>query len=404
MKLALICPDYFTMWVFWRGLTRTLVGQGHEVHLLCARDKYMEKLQRSGAICTPIHISRFIGPLEDMRLFAELWAFFVRERPDIVSNFMVKANIFGAIAAKLARRPVIVDMILGLGFFFSGENSPPKYKIMQKLLLILYRVAFRLCTKVCFVNSDDLNQLVSLGVVHRKKAIAIKSGIGIDLSEFSRDQLSPEYLKGLKKQLGLHESTHVVLMVVARIVWPKGIREFVEASKMVHAKRPSARFLLVGEFEDDSPQAVPREFIKRSVDEGFSWLGFREDIKELMALSDVFVLPSYYGEGLPQVLIEAMAMGNPLVTTLNVGCKEAVEHGKNGFLVPPKNPLALGQAIDMILGDEELKRRFGEYSSIKAKREFDQRKINKRIITELYGLNCADSTGTDLAYSAHDKK
>jgi N,N'-diacetylbacillosaminyl-diphospho-undecaprenol alpha-1,3-N-acetylgalactosaminyltransferase len=187
-------------------------------------------------------------------------------------------------------------------------------------------------------------------------------------------------------ELGITDST-VMFSCIAKMNSSKGVIVFKEAARMLSSRYPEAMFLLVGPLEEDNPQAVPAKSI--SVDDipRFRWIGFREDIKEIISLSRAVVLPSFYREGVPRVLLEALAMARPVITTDNVGCKETVEHERNGFMVPVRNIGALAGAMERLIIDKDLAERFGEYSRKKAIEEFDEEIVADRVLKELYGYN-----------------
>jgi len=174
--------------------------------------------------------------------------------------------------------------------------------------------------------------------------------------------------------------------MVARMVWSKGVREFVEAAKLLQAQHADTKFLLVGDVEPGSPLAISNEYLTRGVSDNVIWLGFRRDARELTALSDVVVLPSYYREGVPLTLLEGMSLGKPVVTTDSVGCREVVEEGRNGYLVPTRDPHALAEAIGRLLNDPVLRAEMGASGRSWVEREFNEKLIVARVIKELYRL------------------
>jgi glycosyltransferase involved in cell wall biosynthesis len=185
----------------------------------------------------------------------------------------------------------------------------------------------------------------------------------------------------INRELSLPDrSRPVVVTLVARLLWDKGIREFIEAAKILKQKYPQTLFLLVGPIDTGNPAAVSGEYLQQA-HEGdlIKYLGERRDVPEIMYISDVVTLPSYR-EGIPRVLLEAMCMEKPIVTTNSVGCKEVVEEGKNGFLVPIKDHVALASAIEKLVNNEELRVKMGKYGREKALREFDERIIVNRTL------------------------
>jgi N,N'-diacetylbacillosaminyl-diphospho-undecaprenol alpha-1,3-N-acetylgalactosaminyltransferase len=253
---------------------------------------------------------------------------------------------------------------------------------------LLNALACRLADRVWFVNPDDLEFLAARKVAVREKAIVVR-GVGIDVDEFSAAAADPIKLDQLRTELALADGEPCVTMAVARAVWSKGVREFVEAADQLGRAYPRARFVLLAPVEEDSPHAVPPAYLRAAEQRNprFVWLStFRRDVREILSLSSVVTLPSYYREGLPFVLMEAMAMGKPIVTTDNVGCREVVEEGRNGFLVSVKDPRALAQALGRLLADAGLRETFGQRSRQKVVTEFSDSVVVRRVLSEMYGV------------------
>ena len=175
--------------------------------------------------------------------------------------------------------------------------------------------------------------------------------------------------------------------MVTRPLINKGVHEFIAASEILSRKYPNLKFILVGGLERNNPLSVSEEYLLQKQSTNFIWLGFREEIREIQAISDISVLPSYYPEGIPKNLLEAMAMGNPIITTDHVGCREVVEDGKNGYLIPIKNTDALVRALDNLISSSEKRMQFGAYSRFKAEAEHDENAVAEKVITKLYRLD-----------------
>jgi N,N'-diacetylbacillosaminyl-diphospho-undecaprenol alpha-1,3-N-acetylgalactosaminyltransferase len=186
----------------------------------------------------------------------------------------------------------------------------------------------------------------------------------------------------------------------ARAHWTKGVREFIDVAKAL-SRSYCAKFLFVGKTED-APDAVPIEYLQRQQSQSFRWLGWRHDVRELMAISDIVTLPSYYPEGIPKSLLEAMAMEKPIVTTDSIGCREVVEHGRNGFLVPTKNERLLATAIETLLRDASLRERLGRYSRRLVEREFSEAIIVQQVLEKLYQLEDTQTMTPHMQSSPHE--
>lgn len=385
MKIALTGPDTFTVWRFRRGLITALAARGIAVHVISPEDDYVERIQTLPVVYHPVPFSRFTNPAHDLKYLLALWRIFRQERFDIVHNNTIKANVYGAIAAKLAGCPKIIAMLEGLGFTFSPAQSV-KHRVVQALGKMLYRLGLGLSDAIWFVNQDDCDAMTRAGFADPRKSVVIRSGGGLNLAEFSAEAVDAQQTARLRQELEIADESLVVTLVVARLLWSKGVGEFIQAAERLRAAHPQARFLLVGPLEEDSPDAVPERFMREKLPENVAWLGFRDDVREILSLTDLVVLPSYYGEGLPYVLLEGMAMSKPIVTTDNVGCREVIEEGRNGYLVPPKDAGAFAGAIERLLSDDAKRRAFGAYSRQKMEEEFDEQVIIQHVLTTLYGI------------------
>lgn len=382
-KVALVLNDDFSMWHFHRGLIRALKARGAEVFVLTPAGPYVEKLERIGAVHLPISVYRFLSPLRDVKLFIDLYRLFRRRRFDIVHTITIKPNVYGTVAARLAGRRFVVGLICGLGYTF-GRSDGLRQRIVHWTASLMYRCANLLVRKVWFENPDDRDLFVSRRLIRPDKAVVIRGG-GVDVDEYRPGSVDPERLAAIRKELGCPGEERIVLMVVARTIWSKGVREFVEASRGFLPEAGRVRFILAGATDPESPDAVPETYLKENRSASFEWIGFRRNIKEILAAADVVVLPSFYREGVPTSLLEAMAMGKPIVTCNSVGCREVVDPGKNGYLVPPRDADAFATAVAKIALDDARRATFGRHSREKAVREFSDSVVVGRVCRELYG-------------------
>ena len=385
MKIALVAPDDFSIWHFRKYLIKALKERGCNVYAISTAGEYVGLIESLGAVHIPVEMNRFMSPMKDLKFLMALYDIFRTEKFDSVHNFTIKPNIYSAIAARVAGIKKIIGSVTGLGFVYS-DNSELKLRRLRPVINKLYWLGFKLSDKVWFQNADDLAFFVSSHLIDKQKAVIIK-GSGVNLQEYWLYSLDSNKIVELKKELGANALTKFVVMVVARVVWSKGVKEFIEASEILKEKYPFTKFILVGPIEKGSPLSVPQEYLReKEKSENFQWLGFRKDIKEILTLSDLVVLPSYYREGIPRSLLEAMALEKPIITTNSVGCKEVVEDGKNGYLIPIKDSKALADAIEVLINDDKKRADFGRYSRLKAEKEFDEKVVVDRIIKELYEL------------------
>jgi glycosyltransferase involved in cell wall biosynthesis len=293
-------------------------------------------------------------------IFKELYTFFflaflyLKERPAIVHHVGLKAILIGGLASKVVKVQGVVNAISGLGISFSKENM--KSLSTRFFVNILRFSHYKNNLRVIFQNQEDFSIFIDKKIIPESQARFIK-GSGVDLKEFS---YSPEPKVGKIK-----------VILTARMIVEKGIIELVEAAKLLKTDyKDKVQFILCGGI-DANPKALSEEQINKLCDEEYIiWLGHRQDIKELLMASHIVAFPSYYKEGLPKSLIEAAAIGRPIVTTNSVGCKDVVEDGVNGFLIPVKDNLVLAEKLKQLIDDKDLRVEFGENSRIIAERDF----------------------------------
>lgn len=384
MKIAVLYPDDFSIWQFRKGLIEGLIEKGHEIYIICPRGPYIERLNSIG--CNHIHIDfgRFLSLTGDIKYLFGLYRIFNKYKFDIVHNFTIKPNLYGSISAKLARVPLILSTVEGMGAIYT-ENSKTLYRFIRPIVSIFYRISCSISHRYWFLNIDDLNFFVDNNLIVRDKAVLVKS-TGLNTEEYREDMVDPEKMEKLKLDINYEPGDRFVVMVVARFLWSKGVKEFVEASKIVTRQNGNVRFLLVGAFEEGSPDIVPKKYITDQLSDNFTLLEFRNDIVELLYLSELVVLPSFYREGVPRILMEAMALKKPIITTDNVGCRELVEDGKNGYLVPKRDSNELANRVMELIVDEEKGKIFGEYGRQKVVNEFDDEIIVALLLKELYRI------------------
>jgi len=315
---------------------------------------------RSSDICAhglgfiPLPFSRSgTSVSEELRSLVLLRRLYKRLRPDVIHHVTIKPVLYGSIAARTLGSIPTVNAISGLGYMFSEGDQARK---LRHITLGLYRVALgHSRSKVIFQNPDDASVLRRLGIVREEQIVLIR-GSGVDCDLF---RPSPK------------ADTEPVLVLASRMLWDKGVGDFVEAARIVRAEGVKARFVLVGDSDEGNPTAIPREQLQRWHDEGaVEWWGYRSDMHRVFGEAHIAVLPTFYPEGLPKVLLEAAASGLPLIATDIPGCREIVRNGVNGILVQPRNVQELAEAMKRLIFDKELRQRFGEKAREIAVAEF----------------------------------
>lgn len=364
------------LYLFRLPIMQALVERGHEVWAVCPRGGVFERFAEHGIQAISYDIDRSsLNPLREFPVIFRLARVLRRIRPDILHTFTAKPNIYGTLAGRLAGVPVIYNLVEGLGSFYVDESL--RSRTIRACMEALYRITGRLSDATIFVNQDDPKYFISRGLLAANKAQVIL-GVGVDTQYFHPALYD---VSALRHGLGLSAESTVVLMV-ARAIWHKGVGEFIAAAKLLRSQFSGAIFLLVGDVDSGNPSSVTRTFLQAQKD--IRWLGHRDDIAALTALCDVYVLPSYR-EGVPRTLLEAASMAKPIVTTDTVGCREVVDNGVNGFLVPLRDGATLAQRIATLLDDAELRERMGQAGRKKAVRDFDVAHVVEQYL-ELYGV------------------
>jgi glycosyltransferase involved in cell wall biosynthesis len=341
---------------FRAGLIDSLISSGYEVVAVAPKDEYVVKLELLG--CRFVHLemdNQGTHPIRDLLL---LWRYLRQlktEKPDLCLFYTVKPNVYGSLASSLCGIPFI-NNVSGLGAVFIQGGW------LKWFVSALYRLAFRNSNRVFFQNRDDLglfleNKLVKVALTD------VLPGSGINLHRFTPTDYAS------RKSL----NSPFRFLLIARMLKDKGVVEFVNAAKLLQESGVKAEFCLLGFLDVQNPAAISSEQMKEWTDQGFvKYLGVSDDVREHIASADCIVLPSYR-EGTPRTLLEAAAMGKPIITANVVGCKEVVEHGINGLLCEVKNSQDLAlKMIEMLLLSEDQRRLMGENGRLKMEKEFDE--------------------------------
>lgn len=372
-RLALITSQAFSLGNFRGPLIRDLVRAGIEVYALAPDyDSAQRAMVRGlGAVPVDFSLSRTgMNPLRDGLDMLRLAILLRRLRVDMSLGYFIKPVIYGTLAAWLAGVPHHFALIAGLGFVFTPSSArlSRKRRMLRKGVEGLYRLALRRVERVIFQNDSDLAEFVEGGLVAAEKAVVI-CGTGVDLAEWPsvRPVVEP-----------------VTFLLAARLLREKGIVEYAKAARRVKARYPQARFILLGGL-DPNPGGLSRAEVQAWVAEGLlEWPGHVE-VKPWLAQASVYVLPSYYREGVPRSTQEALAMGRPVITTDAPGCRETVVEGENGFLVPVRDVDTLAERMIRFIEEPALIETMGRAARRLAEERFDVRRINARIL-EILGI------------------
>ena len=344
-------------------LLEALKARGFSVGAVGSEDD--APFQQAGIPYRRYSLNRWINPVADRRSMTELTRLFREFQPDIVHGFDTKPAMLAMHAAKAAGVPGRVRTITGMGYVFSSRS--PIALILRYVYRLLQRRASMASSMTIFQNEDDRDYFLRHEMVAAEKSCLVR-GSGINVDEFRASVPSDDDLLLLREELGIHD--HAVVTMITRMVANKGVYEFLECARHIGKTHKNTKFLLVGPLVSEGHQAVSINTIKKYSDVA-SYLGRRNDVPAILAISDVVVLPSHYREGVPRVLLEAAALGKPIVTTNMPGCRDVVRHGDNGLLVPIRDSAALAAAVQRLLGAPDMRRNMGERGAALVKREFD---------------------------------
>ena len=328
-----------------------------------------DKIRHEGLDFIPLPMKvKGQNPLKELRVIAALVKMYRERQPDLVHHVTVKPVLYGSLAARMVGGMGVVNAVSGLGYLFLGSKHA---RLLQPVVKRLYRLALRHPgSRTIFQNPDDRDLFVATGLLRAEQAVLIR-GSGVDCATFV-PQAEPAGIP--------------VVMLPARILWDKGVGEFVNAARLIKQSDTPARFVLVGDPDPENPAAVPTTMLETWVQEGVieSW-GHRRDMPKVLSNATVVVLPSYR-EGLPKALLEAAACGKAVVTTDVPGCREIVRHNVNGLLVPVRNAPALADAIQLLLQSPTLRQRFGQTGRLIAEREFADHLVVEQTMDVYRGL------------------
>jgi len=366
---VIVFGSYAKSLLNFRGpLIRDLVNRGHEVTAFAAEedDKVKSALAEWGVSYFPVPIDRRgINPVRDLGSLQAIYRLFLQMKPDLVLSYTMKPVIYGSLVAGHLG-VASASMITGLGQLFVDAASVPR-RFLRFALEAMLRRSLRRNKVVFFQNRDDLTLFVDRGLVRDDQAVLVDgSGVDVDHFSFSEPKLDPP-----------------TFVMLARLIREKGVLEYIEAARKLKKIYPRAVFRLLGGFEQGSSAIPPHEIFRWANEGVIDYAGEVEDVRPLLRGATVVVLPSYYREGIPRSLLEALAVGRPIITTDMPGCRETVVNGINGYLVKPKDVDSLAQAMEKFITNPSLALLFGRKSREIAESRFDVRKVNARITEAL---------------------
>ena len=336
------------------------IRSNYSVHLACHFTDRVDYLESLGIEVHPLHLSRGgTGLVSEAKSFIAIFNIIKQVRPGLVHFITIKPSLYGGIASRLLGIKQRVASISGLGYVFVSQGF--KARAFRFVVSKLYRLALHgNHTQVIFQNPDDKQQFINSGIISTEQAWLIR-GSGVSLQKYP---FLPE------------PDGETVVVFASRLLKDKGVEEFVQAARLIRSRGMEVRFWLIGDRDPDNPASVSQKTLDAwRAENDVEILGYRSDIQNLLTKSHIIVLPSYYGEGLPKVLVEAAACGRAVVTTDHPGCRDAIEPDKTGLLVPVRDSGALADAIQKLILDPELRRSMGRAGRGLAEREFAIEKI-----------------------------
>jgi glycosyltransferase involved in cell wall biosynthesis len=385
-RIAVVCSLTTSLVNFRFHLLKAMTDNGHEVYALGPEyDRpTIDRLQSIGVNFVQIPMARAgLNPLEDLRTLAAIWRELRRLSPDVVLAYTMKPIIYGLLAARMAGVRERHALCTGLGYVFSEVAQDRKRLLVRRVATELYKHALAGGGRVFVYNDADERDIINTRMISDPFRIVRVDGSGVDLEAFSAAPLPPG---------------PPVFILIARLLREKGLIEFAEAARILTKRGVEARFQVLGP-PDPGPLGI-------SVVEINSWpaieyLGETSDVRSYLGNASVFVLPSYYREGIPRSILEAMAMGRAIVTADTPGCAATVVHGENGFIVPPRDAVALADALEKFIAEPSLTRKMGARSRELARERFDTHRINRDLLQAMRLLRRDQASGHMRNAPAH---
>ncbi len=381
MKVVVLSSLAYSLTNFRGNLLRTIRANGHEV-IAFAPDHdpaVADELRRSGIALKVIPMQRAgTNPIADLKLLFAYIRMLLQERPQLVLAYTQKPIIYGGLASRLVMVPRFFALMTGLGHVFSPESGASP--LVKRVASRLYKEAVRRARAIFVYNTDDRDDMIELGIISASQKVIQVPGSGVDLTRFEAQPMP---------------SGGAMFLLVARLLRNKGIPEFLEAARLVSEQSPQCRFAILGHIDDQNPEGITQADIERYAEQyPVTFIPGTSDVRPYLAQASVFVLPSYYREGLPRTILEAMATGRAIITTDQPGCRDPIEHGGNGYLVPPRDPQALADAMLTMARDPHMMQSMGQRSRQLAEEIYADTIVNAML------LDAMDLVGRPVQFAA----
>ncbi len=370
-KLLLVVNNIDTFWTHRAPLARAIMADGWELHLATSHAAKDKRVTDLGMIPhdLPAYTSS-LNPLWQAKAFYKIFQTLRAVKPDLVHAITIRYSFFTGMALRASNlKTPCVFTVAGLGSLFTSDD--PKVKAVRGMIVPFFKFAFGGDKRfLIFQNKDDAKQLVRVGAVDKSRCGIIR-GSGVDPDEYA---YTPE-----------PAGNAPVVLFASRLLKAKGILEFVHAARIIKSKGIAARFVVAGDIARGNHDSLTKVEMDDLAGEGtLEWLGQRDDVADLMRGAALVVLPSYYGEGVPKVLLEAASTGRAIITTDMPGCKETVEDGVTGLLVEPKNAWVLAEAIEELLKDPARREAMGKKGRERILADFTVQSVNAKTL-KVYG-------------------
>lgn len=373
MKVIIVGTVASSFYGFRTDLISALLKKGHQVYAFTSEytEEELKKIESLGAIVITYELNRGgLNPLSDIMATYKLSKKIKAINPDLVFSYFSKPVIFGTLAAKLAKVPRVIGMLEGLGYTFTEqpEGLRKKTQFIKKIQVFLYKIALPQLDQIIFLNPDDPKDLIERYAINVKN-IEVLGGIGLNLDHYKYSE---------------NFNSNISFIFIARLLAEKGIHDYIKAAKIVKEKYPLIKFIVLGAIDKEALGSLKEEELENLVRTNIiEYPGHVSNVSEWIENTSVFVLPSYYREGVPRSTQEAMAIGRAIITTDVPGCRETVVDGVNGFLVPKWNPEALAEKMIYFIENPDQIKVMGAESYKIAVEKFDAEKVNQRLVNIL---------------------
>jgi glycosyltransferase involved in cell wall biosynthesis len=389
MKFVFFANTDWYLFNFRLSTAMELKARGHEVVMLSPAGEFGARFAAYGLRWVTLDMDRAsLNPLRELVVLRDLVRILTAERPDLLHDFTVKCSVYGALAARIAGVPAVVNAVAGMGYVFTSNGL--KARVLRPVVKLLMRSTLGSGnSRLILQNPDDADAFTRSRMVPPDRIRVIRSS-GVDTARFS-------------PVAGERGGGPLRVLLAARLLWEKGIGDYAEASRILRGQGRQVEFLLAGMPDPGNPRSVSHEQARQWADDGLvTWLGHVDDMPALMRSADVMALPSYYREGVPRSLIEGAATGLALVTTDLPGCREAVpQHGIDGLHVPARDPHALARLLATLDDDRVLLRKLAVRARENALAHFDERSVIQRTLDVYDELLHPGGVATDGLHAAN---